>query len=120
MRIVIAKKLLSAVGGSEMAARRLGHALAERGHEVTCIGMRPAWPRPGIPAHASGSMDGPAYEVAEAVRYVYLPPRLGRLGAAIDGLLPTSLADTGALVALLRGADVVHAVAREWAGALER
>ncbi|MGH2379505.1 MAG: glycosyltransferase family 4 protein, partial [Candidatus Limnocylindria bacterium] len=32
---------------------------------------------------------------------------------------PTSLADTGALAALLRGADVVHVVAREWAGALE-
>ena len=120
MRIVIAKKLLSSVGGSEVVARRLGHALAARGHDVTCIGLRPAWPRPGIPAHVPGSMAGPATVVEGALRYVYLPPRLGRVGAAIDGLLPTSLADPGALAALLEGADVVHVIAREWAGPLER
>jgi glycosyltransferase involved in cell wall biosynthesis len=120
VRVVIAKKLLSSVGGSEIVARRLAAALAERGHLVTCIGMRPAWPRPGIPAYVPRSMDGPAIEMEGAVRYVYLPPRFGRLGAAIDGLLPTSLADTEALVELLRGADVVHVIAREWAGSLER
>lgn len=120
MRVVIAKKLLSSVGGSEIVARRLAAALAERGHEVTCIGMRPAWPRPGIPEHVSRSMDGPATLMEGAVRYFYLPPRFGRLGAAIDGLLPTSLADTDALAELLRGADVVHVIAREWAASLER
>jgi glycosyltransferase involved in cell wall biosynthesis len=120
VRVVIAKKLLSSVGGSEVVARRLAAALSERGHEVTCIGMRPAWRRPGIPAHVTRSMDGPAVAMEAAVRYVYLPPRLGRLGAAIDGLLPTSLADTDALADLLRGADVVHVIAREWAGSLER
>jgi glycosyltransferase involved in cell wall biosynthesis len=120
VRVVIAKKLLSSVGGSEVVARRLASALAERGHEVTCIGMRPAWRRPGIPAHVSRSMDGPALETEGAVRHVYLPPRFGRLGAAIDGLLPTSLADTDALSELLRGADVVHVIAREWAASLER
>jgi glycosyltransferase involved in cell wall biosynthesis len=119
MRIVIAKKLLSSVGGSEVVARQLGHALAARGHEVTCIGLRPAWPRPGIPDHVAGAMDGPAHAVEGALRYVYLPPRLGRLGAAIDGLLPTSLADPSALAALLEGTDVVHVIAREWAGPLE-
>lgn len=120
MRVVIAKKLLSSIGGSEVVARHLAGALAERGHEVTCIGMRPAWRRPGIPARVSGSMDGPVSVMEGAVRYVYLPPRFGRLGAAIDGLLPTSLADTEALAVLLRGADVVHVIAREWAASLER
>lgn len=119
MRVVIAKKLLSSVGGSEVVARRLAAALAARGHEVTCIGMRPAWPRPGIPAHVSRAMDGPAVDMEGTVRYVFVPPRLGRLGAAIDGLLPTSLADTDALAGLLDGADVVHVIAREWAGSLE-
>jgi len=119
VRIVIAKKLLSAVGGSEIVARQLGQALAARGHDVMCVGLRPAWPRPGIPEHVTSSMDGPAFHVEGALRYAYLPPRLGRVGAAIDGLLPTSLADTDALAALLRGADVVHVIAREWAGPLE-
>lgn len=120
MRIVIAKKLLSSVGGSEIVARQLGQALAARGHDVLCIGLRPAWPRPGIPEHVSRSMEGPAFHAEGALRYVYLPPRLGRLGAAIDGLLPTSLADPDALAAVLAGADLVHVIAREWAGPLER
>lgn len=120
MRVVIAKKLLSSVGGSEIQARLLGQALAARGHEVICIGMRPAWPRPGIPAHVAGSMDGPAFHAEGALRYVYLPPRLGRLGAAIDGLFPTSLADADALAAVIDGVDVVHVIAREWAAPLER
>lgn len=120
MRVVLAKKLLSSVGGSEVVARRLAAALAERGHEVTCIGMRPAWRRPGIPAHVSRSMDGPVTVMEGAVRYVYLAPRYGRLGAAIDGLLPTSLADVERLTDAIRGADVVHVIAREWSGSLER
>lgn len=119
MRIVIAKKLLSTVGGSEVVARRLAHALAERGHDVTCVGLRPAWPRPGIPRHAVGP-GGPAVSQERGVRYVFLPARLGRAGAALDGLLPTSFADPRLLAGLVSGADVVHSVAREWAGALER
>src|SRR5205814_10552407 len=92
MRIVIAKKLLSSVGGSEVQARALGRALAARGHEVTLVGMRPPWSRPGIPDHArAGSRE--AVRVDEhGIRVVYAPSILGRAGAAIDGLLPTELA----------------------------
>ena len=49
MRVVIAKKLLSTVGGSEAQARALGAALRDRGHDVTLVGLRPAHRRPGIP-----------------------------------------------------------------------
>src|SRR5213079_3443167 len=49
MRVVIAKKLLSTVGGSEAQARALARALAKRHHDVTLVGLRPAWRRPGIP-----------------------------------------------------------------------
>ena len=120
MRVVIAKKLLSAVGGSEVQARALGRALAARGHDVTLVGMRPPWRRPGIPdAARAGARDLVAVDEA-GVRVVYTPSRLGRAGAAIDGLLPAALADDAALGSVLAGADVVHAIAREWAGPLER
>lgn len=120
MRVVIAKKLLSTVGGSEVQARLLGAALASRGHEVTLVAMRPLWGRPGIPDAARAGGSGPhAYE-RDGVRYVHLPSRLGRVGAAIDGLLPTALADEGALADALGGADVIHCIAREWAAPLER
>ena len=120
MRVVIAKKLLSAVGGSEVQARLLGSALAARGHDVTLLGMRPPWRRPGIPdAAIAGSTGDFAYE-AGGVRYVHLPSRFGRIGAAVDGLLPTALADDAELARAIRGADVVHCIAREWAGPLER
>lgn len=105
MRVVIAKKLLSAVGGSEMFARALDRELRALGHDVTLVGMRPAWTRPGI---------------ASDTRSVYLPVRGGRLGAAIDGLLPTTLVRDDDLRRAVRGADIVHSLAREWAGALER
>lgn len=105
MRIVIAKKTLSTIGGSEMFARALDRELRALGHDVTLVGMRPPWSRPGI---------------AEDRRSVFLPVRGGRLGAAIDAVLPTSLVRQEDLRTVVRGADVVHSVAREWAGTLER
>ena len=105
MRVVIAKKTLSTVGGSEMVARSLDRELRALGHDVTLVGMRPAWARPGI---------------AEDRLSVFLPVRGGRLGAAIDGVLPTTLVRQEDLRAAIKGADVVHSMAREWAGALER
>ena len=105
MRVVIAKKLLSTVGGSEMFARALDHELRVLGHEVTLVGLRPAWARPGI---------------GEDARSTYLPVRGGRIGAAIDGLLPTSLVREADLRHAVKGADVVHSLAREWGGTLER
>jgi glycosyltransferase involved in cell wall biosynthesis len=104
VRIVIAKKTLSTVGGSEMFARSLDRELRALGHDVQLVGLRPAWTRPGI---------------AEDRRSTFLPVRGGRIGAAIDGLFPTSLVRDADLRAAVRGADVVHSVAREWAGALE-
>lgn len=105
MRIVIAKKTLSTVGGSEMFARAIDRELRALGHDVTLVGMRPAWERPGV---------------AEDRRSIFLQVRGGRLGAAIDGLLPTTLVDPADLRRAVAGADIVHSVAREWAGALER
>jgi glycosyltransferase involved in cell wall biosynthesis len=120
MRVVIAKKLLSTVGGSELQARSLGRALAARGHDVTLVGMRPAWPRPGIPAAALAGTRGAITQQEDGMRSVFLPVRLGRAGAAIDGLLPTTLVHDGDVEGALSGADVVHVIAREWAGAFER
>ena len=105
MRVVIAKKLLSTVGGSEMFARALDRELRALGHDVTLVGMEPAWSRPGI---------------ADDTRSVYLPVRGGRLGAAIEGLLPTTLVRDDDLRRAVKGAEVVHSLAREWAGSLER
>lgn len=107
MRIAIAKKLVSAVGGSELQARLLASHLAQRGHHVTLVGMRPPWDRPGTAA--SDGFD---------LRLV--PSRGGRAGAALDALLPLSLADDAALAEALAGHEVVHVIAREWAGPLER
>lgn len=105
MRIVIAKKTLSTVGGSEMFARSLDRELRALGHDVTLVGMKPAWSRPGI---------------REDRRSIFLPVRGGRIGAAIDGLLPTSLVDEADLRRAINAADVVHSIAREWAAPLER
>jgi glycosyltransferase involved in cell wall biosynthesis len=105
VRIVIAKKTLSTVGGSEMFARSLDRELRALGHDVALVGMRPAWSRPGI---------------ADDTRSVFLSVRGGRIGAAIDGVLPTTLVRDSDLRAAIRGADIVHSLAREWAGALER
>ena len=105
MRVVIAKKTLSTVGGSETFARALDRELRALGHDVALVGMRPAWFRPGI---------------ADDARSTFLDVRFGRLGAAIDGLLPTTLVRDQDLRRVISGADVVHSLAREWAGALER
>lgn len=105
MRVVIAKKLVSFVGGSETFARALDRELSTMGHDVRLVGMRSAWTR-SLMVHASNM--------------TLLPVRGGRLGAAIDGILPTTLVRDEDLRAAIRGADVVHSLAREWAGALER
>ena len=107
MRIAIAKKLVSSVGGSEVQARLLASHLATRGHEVTLVGMRPPWPRPGV-RERNGF----------ALRLV--PSRGGRIGAAADALLPISLPDQDALETAIAGHEVVHCIAREWASPLER
>lgn len=105
MRVVIAKKTLSTVGGSETFARALDRELRALGHDVMLVGMRPPWARPGID---------------EDTRSTFLPVRGGRLGAAIDGLLPTTLVRDDDLRRVTAGADIVHSLAREWVGALER
>ncbi|HUG06987.1 MAG TPA: glycosyltransferase family 4 protein [Candidatus Limnocylindria bacterium] len=119
MRVVIAKKLLSTVGGSEALARALDRELRALGHDVTLVGLRPAWPRPGVPREALAAPPGPVTIGADGTRFVFLPARGGRVGAAIDGLWPTSLVRADDLRHAVAGADVVHSIAREWAGPLE-
>jgi len=120
MRVVIAKKLLSTVGGSEAQARALARALAKRHHDVTLVGLRPAWRRPGIPLDVYAAPPGPVELRHEGVRFLFLPVRGGRLGAAVEGILPTSLVSGTDLEHAVSGAEVVHSIAREWAGPLER
>lgn len=119
MNVVIAKKLLSTVGGSEIQARQLAAALAARGHDVRLVGMRPPWPRPGIPPQA---VAGPHASVTHAgdVPMTFVPSAGGRLGALLDATLPVALADGAALSDALEGAEIVHCIAREWAGQLLR
>lgn len=112
MRIILVKKLLSAVGGSEAQARELAAALRDRGHDVRLVGLRPAWSRPGIPTGPPGDL---------TVQRGGLTYRfLGTPFAPIDGLLGTSLISWHRLARELAGADVVHCIAREWAGPAER
>src|SRR5205809_7448345 len=99
MRVVIAKKLLSTVGGSEAQARALPRAPAKRHHEVTLVGLRPAWRRPGIPLAVYAAPPGPVGLRHDGVRFLSLPVRFGRLGAAVDGRFPTSP---------LKGSDVEY------------
>src|SRR5438445_12107759 len=120
MRVVIAKKLLSTVGGSEAQARTLARTLAKRHHDVTLVGLRPAWRRPGIPLDVYAAPPGPVELRHEGVRFLFLPVRGGRLGAALDGILPTSLVAGADLEHAVAGAHVVHSIAREWSGPLER
>jgi glycosyltransferase involved in cell wall biosynthesis len=120
VRVVIAKKLLSTIGGSELFARGLARELRILGHDITLVGLRPAWPRPGVPREALAAPPGPVTVRADGTTFVFLPARGGRLGAAIDGLLPTALVRLEDLKRAVVGADVVHSVAREWAGPLER
>lgn len=120
MRVVIAKKLLSTIGGSEAQARALDRELRALGHDVTLVGLRPAWPRPGVPREALAAPPGPVTVRADGTRFIFIPARGGRVGAAIDGLLPTTLVRADDLRRAVAGADVVHSIAREWAGPLER
>jgi glycosyltransferase involved in cell wall biosynthesis len=120
VRVVIAKKLLSTVGGSEALARALDRELRALGHDVTLVGMRPAWERPGVPREALAAPPGPVTIRANGTHFVFIPARGGRIGAAIDGLLPTTLVRPDDLRRAVAGADVVHSIAREWAGPLER
>ena len=120
MRVVIAKKLLSTIGGSEAQARALDRELRALGHDVTLVGLRPAWARPGLPREAFVAPPGPLRISVDGTRFIFIPARGGRVGAAIDGLLPTSLVRMTDLRRALVGADVVHSIAREWAGPLER
>ena len=120
MRVVIAKKLLSTIGGSELFARALDRELRALGHHVTLVGLRPAWPRPGVPREALAAPPGPVSVRADGTSFVFIPARGGRVGAAIDGLLPTALVRMDDLRRAVAGADVVHSIAREWAGSLER
>ena len=120
MRVVIAKKLLSTIGGSETLARALDRELRSLGHDVTLVGLRPAWARPGLPREALAAPPGPVTIHADGTRFVFIPARGGRIGAAIDGLLPTALVRANDLRRAVTGADIVHSIAREWAGPLER
>jgi glycosyltransferase involved in cell wall biosynthesis len=119
VRVVIAKKLLSTIGGSELFARGLARELRSLGHDVTLVGLRPAWPRPGVPPEALAAPPGAVTIRADGASFIFLPARGGRLGAAIDGLLPTALVRMEDLKRAVVGADVVHSIAREWAGPLE-
>jgi glycosyltransferase involved in cell wall biosynthesis len=119
VRVVIAKKLLSTVGGSEAQARALAKALRDRRHDVTLVGLRPAWKRPGIPKEVYSAPRGPVELRDDGITYRFIPVRGGALGAAIDGVFPTTLVAPEELRRAIADADVVHSIAREWAGALE-
>ena len=112
MRIVIVKKLLSTVGGSEAQARALAAGLRDRDHDVRLVALRPSWRRPGIPTGARG--DRTIREDGLVYRY------LATWFAPIDGLVGTSLIGWRRLARELAGADVVHCIAREWAQPAER
>jgi glycosyltransferase involved in cell wall biosynthesis len=112
MRVVIVKKLLSSVGGSESQARALAAALRDRGHEVRLVALRPSWRRPGIPAGPPGDLT----VRDEGVLYRYLATPY----AAVDGLVGTSLIGARRLAREFGGADLVHCIAREWARPAER
>jgi glycosyltransferase involved in cell wall biosynthesis len=120
VRVVIAKKLLSTIGGSEALARSLDRELRALGHDVTLVGLRPAWARPGVPAETLAAPPGPVTIHANGSHFVFIPARGGRVGAAIDGLFPTALVAAGDLRRVVSGSDVVHSIAREWADPLER
>jgi len=119
VRVVIAKKLLSTIGGSEALARSLDRELRALGHVVTLVGLRPAWARPGVPPETLAAPPGHVTIRADGAHFVFIPARGGRVGAAIDGLFPTALVGAEDLRRVVAGADVVHSIAREWAGPLE-
>lgn len=116
MRVVIAKKLLSSVGGSEALARALGASLAARGHDVTLLGIRPAWRRPGIPDAVHAAPPGDVEIIEAGLRYVFIATP----AAAAEAILPLSLVPPARLARAFAGAEIVHVIAREWAGPAER
>src|SRR6266568_3794804 len=87
MRVVIAKKLLSTVGGSEAQARALAAALRDRGHELTIVGLRPATRRPGIPDRVYHAPPGDVTVVEDGLTYRFIASP----AALIEGTLPVSL-----------------------------
>jgi glycosyltransferase involved in cell wall biosynthesis len=116
MRVVIAKKLLSAIGGSEAQARALAAALRDRGHAVTLVGLRPRHRRAGIPdrVYAAGPGDVTIEEEGLTYRFIASPTAL------LDPILPVSLIGSARLGSAVAGADIVHCLAREWAAPYER
>src|SRR5260221_1395301 len=116
MRVVIAKKLLPTVGGSEAQARALAGALRDRGHDVTLVGLRPAHRRPGIPQRVYDAPAGDVtiHEDGLAFRFIASP------AALVEGLLPVSLIKPDRLREAIPDAAVVHCLAREWAGLHEQ
>jgi len=116
MRVVIAKKLLSTVGGSEAQARALAAALRDLGHDVTLVGLRPRYRRTGIPSSVYVAPAGDVRLEEQGLTYRFIASP----GALVEGVFPVSLVRPEQLRDALAGADVVHCLAREWASPYER
>jgi glycosyltransferase involved in cell wall biosynthesis len=116
MRVVIAKKLLSTIGGSEAQARALAAALRELGHDVTLVGLRPAHRRAGIPGRVYEAPPGNVTIEDDGLTYRFIASPT----ALLDGALPVSLIGAARVATAVAGADIVHCLAREWAGPYER
>jgi len=116
VRVVIAKKLLSSVGGSEAQARALAAALRDRGHDLALVGVRPRWRRPGIPDAVYAAPHGDVRIAREGMVEHYIDSPF----SALESLLPLSLLSPARFADVFRGADVVHSIAREWAGPISR
>jgi glycosyltransferase involved in cell wall biosynthesis len=116
VRVVIAKKLLSTVGGSETQARAIAAALRDRGHEVTLVGLRPASRRAGIPDAVYRAAPGDVTVEDEGLTYRFIASP----AALLEGPLPISLVGSERLAPAVAGADIVHCMAREWAAPYER
>jgi len=116
VRVIIAKKLLSTVGGSEAQARALAATLRDRGHDVTLVGLRPAHRRAGIPDRVYEAPPGDVVVEDEGLAYRFIASP----AALLEGTLPVSLIGPDRLSRAVAGADIVHCLAREWAGPYER
>ncbi|HEX9495345.1 MAG TPA: hypothetical protein VGA38_06270, partial [Candidatus Limnocylindria bacterium] len=107
MRVVIAKKLLSAIGGSEAQARALASALRDRGHTLSLVGLRPAHRRAGIPNRVYAAPPGDVTIEQDGLTYHFIASP----AALLEGTLPLSFIGAGRLGSALAGADVVHCIA---------
>jgi glycosyltransferase involved in cell wall biosynthesis len=116
VRVVIAKKLLSTVGGSEAQARALAGALRDRGHAVTLVGLRPAHRRAGMPDRVYEARPGDVTFEDDGLTYRFIASP----AALLEGPFPVSLVGPGRLATAVAGADIVHCLAREWARPYER